>query len=780
MRYTLTANCTAAHAIREVESSDDELDTLFGTYRIGGKDGAAFMPALFREAHRNNQNVSHMTALGVDLDHHTDDELDDVVKRLQGEGLAFWYWETHTQSPPEDCRARIVLPFTEPFELSSVQQWRGSVWPALVKCLGVRADPACCEPSRLYYLPAKDSASLERQAFAQRGAALDVKAWAGNASKSFPRPAQAIYTPIPVDPNRPVDMEDLRKRIFAIPPNVNHFYLRRALAGECPSPPPESRPRDWRSRYDVWRSVTYELTYAVHEWEPSEAALSFLRDAYQAELEEALEGDATQWETIEGLFESARPKRAQARAEQAARNSAREKTRQEGLSALGHPSKVDPAETDDAWKAALKTKDTKEGPRVMKLASNLALFLTHARMWRDAFRLNEMTQTEEVWMSELIPSGVECAPLQATHVTKAANLFERLEDLTFSTATFREQAELRASENPYDPLVSYLSDLEWDGVERLKDLFTLYFGALAIDEEGRDMRPYLEAIGRCWAIQAAARGLSPGCKADTVLHLEGPQGAGKSTAVSILAGEWYFETPLKIGDKDSWAQCSRQWLVELPELRGAHRTNVEDFKAFITQRRDNFRKPWGRNSVNLPRRCLFVGTTNESMYLADSTGNRRHWIVKVGKIDLEALRRDRDQIWAEAAHRYSAGEQWHLTPEEETLAAAQAETRTSQDTLSEVIHDYFLSMAPERRQAKLFTTLVEITQEVLKEYKGHYAMPDVYKALKKLNMRAQQVRVAGVKRMNYYFPTDLLFAPKSVGPGAAVQSLSTQQTRVNA
>ena len=172
-------------------------------------------------------------------------------------------------------------------------------------------------------------------------------------------------------------------------------------------------------------------------------------------------------------------------------------------------------------------------------------------------------------------------------------------------------------------------------------------------------------------------------KVDTVLILEGQQGLRKSSALAVLGGEWFCDTAIDIANKDSWALVGSKWIFELAEMqtvRGSR--DVDALKGFITRREDVYRPPYGRVAVKSPRRAVFVGTTNAAEYLKhDPSGYRRFWPVDCGdRIDLEGLKRDRDQLWAEAVVRLKAGEQWWLTDSEAKLAEAQAEERAEESS----------------------------------------------------------------------------------------------------
>lgn len=232
----------------------------------------------------------------------------------------------------------------------------------------------------------------------------------------------------------------------------------------------------------------------------------------------------------------------------------------------------------------------------------------------------------------------------------------------------RMAVPVTARRNTYNPLVDYLEGLRWDGVPRLATFASAYMGGEDTD--------YSRKVLRWWLTSAVARAYQPGCKADAVLVLEGVQGAGKSTLLRVLAGDDFFtDSPVAIGNKDGFALIRGRWFVELAELSSLHGVRAETAKQFLSSTRDDYRDTYGRHMRSHPRRCVFAGTTNLAKYLSDPTGNRRYWPVPVVAVDLEAMRRDRDQVWAEVVAGYREGQRWYPeTPEDhELLEAEQAE-----------------------------------------------------------------------------------------------------------
>lgn len=199
----------------------------------------------------------------------------------------------------------------------------------------------------------------------------------------------------------------------------------------------------------------------------------------------------------------------------------------------------------------------------------------------------------------------------------------------------------------YDPLVDYLTSLEWDGTPRLESVFTRHLGA---PEDN-----YHSAVARHFFINAVRRALEPGCKCDSVLVLVGEEGTGKSSFASLLSpvNDWYTDS---IGDmkyKDAVINLHGKWIVELSELRSMQGVSSEHTKAFLSAQVDNIRLPYDRRSTAHKRRCIFIGTTNNDKFLTDSGANRRFFPVETaGRIDRKAFRAEVPQLWAEAVRMY--------------------------------------------------------------------------------------------------------------------------------
>lgn len=235
------------------------------------------------------------------------------------------------------------------------------------------------------------------------------------------------------------------------------------------------------------------------------------------------------------------------------------------------------------------------------------------------------------------------------------------------------------------PVRDYLEALAWDGTQRLDTWAIAYLGA-----EDTALHRSMAAL---WMVSAVARIMQPGCKADHMLILEGPQGIRKSTALKVLASEpWFTDELAELGSKDAAQQMRGIWIIEMAELDAIGQADVSRIKAFLSRTTDRYRPPYERYVVTVPRQCVFAGTVNPDTYLRDETGNRRFWPLRCGDIDLDGLRRDRDQLWAEAVTRYRAGAPWWIEDRAlVTEASAAQEARYQGDAWDARIERWLVS-----------------------------------------------------------------------------------------
>jgi len=274
-----------------------------------------------------------------------------------------------------------------------------------------------------------------------------------------------------------------------------------------------------------------------------------------------------------------------------------------------------------------------------------------------------------------------------------------------------EAVSVVAHDHAFHPVRDYLNGLEWDRVPRL--------GSWLTDVMGVAPTEYSSKVGKRWMVSAVGRVMKPGCKADSVMILEGAQGAGKSTAMSILGGEWFMDTPFALGDKDGFQAIRGKWIVELGELDSFNKAESTKAKQFFSASTDTYRESYGRRTMDVPRQCVFVGTTNQDEYLKDATGNRRYWPVACTKVELELLRQIRDQLWAEAMFCYLSGDIWWVNRDESPLFAEAQEERFVVDEWEGPILTWL-----EESQIGETATGTDILSGALKLDFGHWGKPE--------------------------------------------------------
>lgn len=249
----------------------------------------------------------------------------------------------------------------------------------------------------------------------------------------------------------------------------------------------------------------------------------------------------------------------------------------------------------------------------------------------------------------------------------------------------------------FNDVRQYLEGLKWDGVPRLDTILTDYLGA--------EDNVYTRAVARKSLTAAVARAMQPGIKYDYMPILAGPQGLGKSTFLRLLGKTWYSDSLTTFEGKEACEMIQGIWINEVGELTGMSKSESNAVKQFLSRTEDIYREAYGKRTMPYPRRCVFFGTTNDSEFLRDRTGNRRFWPVDVGLIQptksvFRDLAGEVDQIYAEAFVRWQLGEQLYLTGEAEELSKQQQDEHRESSVKEGIIRAFVERPVPEDWQKR--------------------------------------------------------------------------------
>jgi len=251
---------------------------------------------------------------------------------------------------------------------------------------------------------------------------------------------------------------------------------------------------------------------------------------------------------------------------------------------------------------------------------------------------------------------------------------------------------LKFEEHSFHPIREYVRGLTWDGIPRLDNLFIDYFGATD--------SIYTKEAARKMMVGAIARIFVPGVKFDMVITFVGKEGTGKSTFANKIGMQWYSDTFTTVHGKEAFEQIQGAWVMELAELSGLRKAEVESVKHFLTKQVDSFRPAYARVSESFPRQCIFIGTTNSADFLKSTTGNRRFIPIDV---NVEAVTKsvwddlgahDVGQLWAEAFKLYRKGEKLYMSKEADAMAKEEQASHIEQDERAGIVGDYLKQLLP--------------------------------------------------------------------------------------
>lgn len=368
---------------------------------------------------------------------------------------------------------------------------------------------------------------------------------------------------------------------------------------------------------------------------------------------------------------------------------------------------------DDGWERELRLDG--KGNMIKNSSVNLLLVLSNHPLLKDVFKYDGFAKRILVrncppWEDE---KYFKVRPVQDYDYTRLECFLEHNFGLTSSRDKCANAIDSTACEkkNTFNPAADYFNALEWDGVSRLDNWLIDYVS------DGSQSREYLSMVGRKFLCGLAGRAISAGIKFDTMVIFEGKQYAGKSLLSRILAtisGEEYFLDDFKdIENKDALMKMQGKLIVEFPEISTLRKAEINDLKAFLSRNTDVFRPPYGRNTIEAPRQCVFIGTVNpEGGYLRDVTGNRRYWPVACrDKIANDAIRAIVPQLHAEAAYLFKNGEQLWLNEYEYNLATGEQEKRVLNDVWIDKIAEIVTGKEEISTDAILFEMSIPVDRQ---------------------------------------------------------------------
>lgn len=639
------------------------------------KDVGGFVLGTLKGGRRKKDCVLTRSGLSLDMDYATADVIDQLEMFFS---FRCFVYSTHKHTP-EKPRLRLIIPLARevtPDEYCAVAR-------KVADEIGIEMfDDTTYEPSRLMYWP---STSSDGEFVFQdiEGALLDPDAilskyhdWHNTAEWPVSNRQQTIVNrdiKKQADPLEKQGMVGAFCRTYSITDAIDLFlpdvYKRSAMPGRYDYIPADSHAG----------VVIYEdrFAYSHHATDPACGKLMNAFDVVRIHKFGALDAKADE-DTDPAKLPSFKAMQDFAlKDEQVKMQLAKERV----AAAQTDFEAVD----DDSWQKALEL--DKQG-KVKDTLTNIALIIRHDPQLKGIV-YNEFKSMVDVtgdlpW-KQVKPGWGD------TDISCAKLYFERVYGIWSPTKFKDALLAVVSAERLYHPIKEYFETLEWDGTERLDTLLIDYLGA--------EDTQYVRSVTRKTLTAAVARVYEPGIKFDSILVLNGPQGIGKSTLFALLGKQWYSDS-LSISDmKDKTAAEKLQgyWILELGELAGIKKVDVETVKSFVTRTDDKFRQSYGVAVESHPRSCIIVGSTNsEGGFLRDITGNRRFWPVHVtgsGKHHPWELQ-DVDQIWAEAIERYRAGEELYLKGRVAADAYAMQQDAMESDDREGVISDYLETLLP--------------------------------------------------------------------------------------
>lgn len=657
--------------LRETERTSETLKQYFSYSKDKQgeiKDVGGFVGGYLREGRRRNGYVEYRQLVALDVDYGALDVWE-VFTMLDVAGLMY---TTHKHTPAEP-RLRIVFPLDRKVNADEYE----AIARVVANWLGIdNFDDTTYQPTRLMYYPstAKDGEYLYDFADAPFMCADDVLAELPNWQDPTTWPVSSRVKDA-VKTSRADKVEDPHDKEGIVGAFCRAFPMYDALAEFLDEvyTPCEELGQDRYSYVDGSTSgglIVYDnkLAYSHHSTDIAGGKLCNAFDLVRlhkfADLDEKSKTeDVTRLPSYKAMADFASKLKAVKR--EIINHRRHDATDYDDLAEASR----EVAEADD-W---IEELETEKSGTVKNTINNVVLILSNDTNLKERYGFNEFEQRETA--TKALPwdrGNVKYPrPLADSDDAELRLYLERAYGIT-GKGQITDGLTIVVRANSYHPVRDYLDALEWDGTERLDTLFIDVFGA-------KDSA-YMRAVTRKAFTAAVSRIYNPGCKFDYVTVILGEQGIGKSTTLARMGGDWFSDSVTTLTGKEALESIQGSWLIELGELAGLRKAEVDAVKHFVSKKEDRFRVAYGKRIEHFPRRCVFFGTTNEEDFLRDVTGNRRFWVVntKGGTPTLDwkeyLTEVTVSQLWAEAKQRLTDGEALYLDSE-----GLESEARSIQD-----------------------------------------------------------------------------------------------------
>ncbi len=647
------------------------------------KDVGGFVGGTLSGKQRKANSVEGRDLIALDLDTVPAGTTAEVLRKISGLGFGYCVYSTrkHSEAAP---RLRLIVPLSRACTADEYEPLSRK----LAEFVGMEmCDPSTFEASRLMYWPScsADSAYIyacEDKPFLDADGMLalyrdwrDVSEWKGVCAPKIPRGAKQA------DPTEKAGIVGAFCRTYDIYRVINELidgtYIPCAEAGRY----------TYSGGSTTGGAVVYEggkYLYSHHATDPAGGKLCNAFDLARLHLFGDKDEDAAPDTPTNRLPSYTAMCELVVSLPEVCSLLNTEKY-EKAVTAFGESA----IEDDANWIALLEVSSVTGLPK--KTTDNIIIILENDPLLKGKIRFDEFSNRVQIVGAVPWDKSAEIRSWTDNDDAGIRHYLEKAHGITGVSKVF-DACSLVCHRHTVNVVQEFLNALPtWDGVPRLDTLFIDYLGA-------QDNK-YVRAVARKSFAAAVARAMQPGIKYDTMPILVGPQGIGKSTLIRIMGGEWFSDSLDSFEGKDAYELIQGSWILELGELNGLSKAEMNVVKQFLSKLADIFREPYGRRTREYPRRCVFFGTTNESEFLRDKTGNRRFWPIDCAvnpptKNTFTQLAAEAPQIWAEAVLAWKNGEKLYLDGEAEEISLRAQELHSEHSAKEGLIREFLERRVP--------------------------------------------------------------------------------------